>query len=143
MSTTGGFGVNLYDTVAVYDKYVEYRVTNSTLNVSNYEPIYAVRGWEATEMIPAPKLFFAVFPAGFGSGKPIRIQPLPLVGTDVNSTIVQSEYVPGIPASEVPEPGYNLAIPLLLVVCLMKLLRSRGQRLTRTCRFGRLFSEVA
>jgi hypothetical protein len=132
MSTTGGFGVNLYDTVAVYDKYVEYRVTNSTLNVGNYEPIYAVRGWEPTEIIPAPKSFYAVIPVGPGSNTLIRIQPVFLPDADSNSTIVKSEFAPGIP--EVPEPAYDLAIPMLIAIFLVKLWRDKRQKAHATAK---------
>ena len=73
MSTIGGFGVNTYDDIAVYDKYVEYRVTDKTLNVANYEPIYAVRWGEPTEIAPPPPGLFTTVTGTFASPDSWRI----------------------------------------------------------------------
>jgi hypothetical protein len=107
MSTTGGFGVNLYDTVAVYDKYVEYRITDPTLNVSNYEPIYAVRGFQLTEMEAEAQSYVENLPVIFVP----YTQRRPL-----DSAVILDggdEVVPSI--NEVPEPSYMFVIALMVI----------------------------
>jgi hypothetical protein len=130
MSLIGRFGLNIHEKVAVYDNYVEYRITNPTLNSANYEPIYAVRWSNPTEIAPdAPMLTGILFTMGAPKANNlVQSQVGPEPGSN-NLTIVPSDSTSEMPGAEVPEPAYSLVISMLVALMLVRLsLKSKRKR---------------
>jgi hypothetical protein len=125
MSAILGFGSNVFDISATYNDFVEYRPTDVTLNIWNYEPIYAARWSEPTEIAHAPQGFVAILPFQQGSNKPIEEQIGPAPNQNISTIEVENNDTPETPGSNVPEPGYGLVIALLLVVLWLRLGKRR------------------
>jgi hypothetical protein len=115
MSAILSYG-NLFAVVAEYERYVDYRVTDTTLNGWNYEPIFAARWVEPTEIIPAPRLSIIAFrPLKRGTDNPVSSAGL----TGLTDGRTQAITTPTVDVTDVPEPGYSLLMALVLaVVCL-------------------------
>jgi hypothetical protein len=109
-----GFGGNIFDVVGTYDTYVEYRLMDATLNPWSYEPIYAVRAFEPTEIASAPKLNFVYLPVGPRGSDPFQSH----TNTDETSTtiITDDRDDPGPGVNNVPEPSYTLVLALLIIL---------------------------
>ena len=117
MSAILGFGGIIYDIVAVFDTYVEYRPVDPTLNIANYEPIYAVRAMLPDENTPDEPDYwedppfeldghFVLPPTNTGTGATTREA---LVGVDTTVPV----------GSEVPEPAYTCILVVLFVAVWM------------------------
>ena len=124
MSNVGEFGINVYDQIAIYDKYVEYRITNPTLNVANYEPIYIARWSEPVEMAPEPVRFGPILWIGPGPTHSLLVPP-DLSRPD-GAQLPGSDDVPaGLPETHAPEPGYVI---LMLLIFTFVAIRQRYRR---------------
>ena len=129
MSAILGFGGIIYDIVAVFNTYVEYRPVDPTLNIANYEPIYAVRGMLPDEHTsPEPDHWED---SSFGLQHKFVLQP---TASDTGVTAAREALV-GVDTtlpvgSEVPEPGYTFILAVLFVTLWMWLIRRNQHRHT-------------
>ena len=129
MSSILGFGGNIFDSVATYDRYVEYRLVDQTLNTWNYEPIYAARWPEPVEVAPNPQALYAIPPFRAKLVTPAEI----IGGNGIGGNGVGGNTTTGITAettpevlADVPEPGYGILLALLALVMWARLLRNSG-----------------
>jgi hypothetical protein len=120
MSATLAYG-NIFEVVAEYERYVDYRVTDPTLNGWNYEPIYAVRWVEATEIALAPPHSFIDLRLP-GPSTPKGIDLIPSLQLTTSTTSVE----PPVQFVDTPEPGYGLILGLAFLAIYI--------RMTRVCR---------
>ena len=118
MSATLAYG-NIFHIVAEYERYVDYRVIDPTLNGWNYEPIFAARWVEPTEIAPAPRHLFVPLrlPTDFRADT-IIFTPGP------ESTKLTMPVEPSVEFADVPEPGYCLLVALVLTAICIRLRRA-------------------
>ena len=106
---------NVYDVVATYDTYVEYQLSDPTLNGWNYQPVYAARWVEPTVWIQGPARLWGPLPVVQGPQSNISNGLLPSAnGNQGTSTTIVGNATD--PLAEVPEPSYGLVLALLMVV---------------------------
>jgi hypothetical protein len=109
-----GFAGNIFGEAESFETYVVYRVVDTSLNVENYEPIYAAKGVIGTEQAAAPPALYAYVQV---NGQPNQSNNVvPTVETTGKSGV---DVVPDI-ESNVPEPSYALVVALVACALAIK-----------------------
>jgi hypothetical protein len=110
---------NTFESVAVYERYVEYRVTDPTLNGWNYEPIFAIRWVEPTEIASAPIKLYLI------GGQSVRDPSKSVTNPSLTnpSKPVTNPSLPNGGEVIAPEPGYGLILALMLATIWIRLSR--------------------
>jgi hypothetical protein len=107
MATILGLAGNIFGEAEAFESYVVYRVVDTTLNVANYEPIYAAKGVIATEQAAAPRALYAYIPGNGQQNWPNNVDPT--LETTGKSGV---DLIPDV-VSNVPEPSYALVVALV------------------------------
>ena len=119
MAAILGFAGNIFGEAESFESYVVYRVVDTSLNIENYEPIYAAKGVIATEQAAAPRTLYAYIQVNGQQNQSSNVVPTlettEEAGVDIDADVVSS----------VPEPSYALVIALLACALAIKLSLAR------------------